>query len=197
MKKIKAFLSAVLLTVVATSFAQNQEFKLFKKSDDFGGFGGFSFNLYNADKLFLSGEGAGLFRNLYVGGYGYGAEMGTFTSPIDGIAYNLKHSSGGTMIGAFSNTDQIFALFCEVRMGFDRFKAEAELEDNTFMKFSESTYAVLPSIGAVVRPLSFMQLRVYAGYTFSGNVELNGITEAPYNASIFGIGLSFGGFSAR
>lgn len=195
MKKIKTILAAFLLLAGANTMAQTEteSFKLFQKENSFGGFGGFSFNAYNGSKLYMSGEGAGLFNNFYIGGYGYGTDIGSFASAVDGLSYDVRHSSGGIMLGAFSNTKEIFALYGEVKLGYDHFSAETELTDNTFKEFGTSTYAIYPSLGFAFRPTSFFQLRLYGGYTFSGDVELNGI-DAPFNAPIAGIGLTFGSF---
>ena len=195
MNKIKTIFVTVFLTVTATSFAQSESsFKLFEKSSARGGFGGFSVNYYNAERPFLMGEGAMLISNYYFGGYGYGFRLGTYQSSVDNLNYTVSTGSGGLLIGGFSNTSRVFALFAEMRIGFGGFDAATDPIYSTYKEFDTYAMTLIPGAGVVLRPFDFMQIRLQGGYSFSGAVELNGI-DAPFNGGMFGVGLQFGGFN--
>lgn len=190
--KNSLFILSLFLFSLSVS-AQSENFQLFSKSNARGGFGGLSINFYDAQKPYVIGEGAALIGNFYFGGYGYGLDMGTFQSTIDNQEYRVSTGTGGILVGGFSNTDEIVALFAETRVGWGGFSAVSSTENQPTTVYDTATITVFPMGGIVIRPFDFLQVRFQAGYAFSGAVELNGI-DAPFNAGTFGVGFHFGGF---
>jgi len=190
--KNSLFILSLFLFSLSAS-AQSETFQLFSKSNARGGFGGLSVNFYNAQKPYIIGEGAALIGNFYFGGYGYGLDIGTFQSNTDNEEYRVSTGTGGILVGGFSNTDEIVALFAETRLGWGEFSAVSTFENQPNASYSVAALTVFPMGGIVIRPFDFLQVRFQAGYAFSGAVELHGI-NAPFNAGTFGVGLHFGGF---
>lgn len=193
---MKYLLSLITFMLLSSplSHAQEKEQGLFKKDEGMGGFGGFSFNFTSDGSYSFIGEGAARIHNFYIGGYGYSTDLGTQQSSTSNYSYELRSGEGGLMLGAVSNTDQFFSLFTEVKIGWGSISAKRQLGPNVYEEYEEKTQSIIPKIGIGLSPVSFIQVRIYAAYHFSGKIELDGIDSALLNDYNFGIGIYFGSF---
>jgi len=187
MKKI--LLNLVALFIFICGMAQEEKSKLFNKSDHNGGFGGVEFMLNKDSKLSVVGEGAYLYKNYYIGGFGYGASYDDVLSPEDNNLYELSAGQGGFMFGAYSNTKKLFALFAETKFGFGNVQAQRETSANNFEKYDAFLFSFIPKVGISVTPIPFFQIRLDAGYQFTNNFDLNGIQNSSVQGYLVGIGL--------
>jgi len=195
MKALKLYIIITIIIIASLSCnGQEKKISLFQKSTTNGGFGGISINVTSHGKLFVSGEGAAIISNYYFGGFGYGANFGDFHSSNSDIMYEINQAEGGFLIGAISNSDHIFALFSELRFGFGEVVAKSQIDTNIFEIYDDNTFSITPKIGLIVSPLSYVQLRAFAGYQWFNDVDLNGINEGDLNGFRWGFSVYFGYF---
>ncbi len=174
---------------------QDAETKLFAKSEHIGGYGGSSMT-FNADGEFtMSGEGAWIISNFYVGGFGFGSNLGTAMSQEANAEFELRHSAGGFMIGAFSNTENVFALFAETKVAFGDLSARNEVGDNLFREYEDDVTTITPIAGVAITPWDFVQFRVYGGYQFSTEVDLIDLDSKALESPVLGFGIYLGTFN--
>ena len=190
----KTLLSISLILIVILGKAQEEKSGFFNLSDHVGGFGGFSISVNKQNNVSILGEGAFLYRNFYLGGFGFSSENGSYISPTSGLEYNLSSSQGGFMIGAYSNTNKAIALFVEIKMGFGEAYSKTQLYPNIYEEYSHSLQTLIPKIGISYSPIWFMQIRLDAAYQFSNEFNLNEVDQDPFNTPLFGLGLYFGYF---
>ena len=194
MKTLKLYILTTIIIASLSCNGQEKKSSLFQKSTTNGGFGGISINVNNYGKLFISGEGAAIISNYYFGGYGYGANFGDFHSPNSTTVYEISQAEGGFLIGAISNSDHIFSLFSELRFGFGEVVAKSQIDTHIFELFDDNTFSITPKIGIIVSPLSYVQLRAFAGYQWFNDVDLNGINQDVLNGFRWGFSVYFGYF---
>lgn len=192
---MKTIYSICLICLCQLLFAQDQSSKLFTKSDHIGGFGGASLTVFNNGEYTIGGEGAWMISNYYIGGFGYGSAVGSYASDQTGPDYDVRHSAGGFMFGAFSNTTNLFALYSEVKVAFGDLTATQQLSENTFEEYSESVTTFTPMVGVSITPWDYMQIRAFGGYQFATDVDLLGIGNEPLQRPVFGIGIYIGAFN--
>lgn len=176
-------------------YGQDESTKLFSKSDHIGGFGGATFTIMSNGEYTIGGEGCWMFGNYYLGGFGYGSEMGSYTSSETLSNYDMHHSTGGFLLGAISNTENLFALYSEVKVGFGDLTATNQLSENTYEEYSEFITTFTPVIGVTLKPWNYLQLRAFGGYQFATQVDLLGIGNEPVESPVFGIGIYIGSFN--
>ena len=181
-----------LLTALISLFSFGQG--IFQKSTHIGGYGGASLNVYPGGNASVSGEGAWIFSNFYIGGHGFGASLGTYYSPEQEKNFEISRSGGGFMIGALSNNQNLLALFAEVRCTFGDVSAKHTLGPNTFEYYEEFAFTATPTVGITVTPVDFLQVRAFGGYQLASDVDLVGIGNEPLQGGVFGFGLYFGAF---
>ena len=186
----------ILLFISANSqcFSQEEKTPFFNMSDHIGGFGGVELTMNNDLKFNVSGEGAFLFRNFYVGGFGGGASYDDQLSSIDNYYYNLSSGMGGFSLGAYSNTHNFLALFVETKFGFGEALARRNLSASIYEEYSHSLFAFIPKIGLSINPIKPMQIRIDAAYQLTNSFDLNGISNEAFEGIVFGIGLYLGYF---
>lgn len=192
MKKILLNLAALFILI--SGIAQEEKSKLFNKSDHYGGFGGVEFMLNKDSKLSVVGEGAYLYKNYYIGGFGYGASYDDALSPEDNHLYELSAGQGGFMLGAYSNTSNVFALFAETKFGFGNVQAQRETSANNFEKYDAFLFSFIPKVGISITPIQILQIRLDVGYQVTNNFDLKGIQNSAVQGYLVGIGVYFGYF---
>ncbi len=195
MKSLKvSWLLSILLWWGIMVNAEESDFKLFKESDQYSGFGGISFDMFQGKYIMIGGEGAAIFRNFYFGGFGHSGSIGNYTYPLSSTAYNLQRRSGGLMVGGISNGDQFLAVYTDLKLSWDRYEANAESANLGLPIINYRGFAFVPSAGVALRPISWMQLRLSAGYRYSGVIDDGGLENAPYSGANLNFQLTFGGF---
>ena len=194
MKALKLYLLTAAIVISLSGNGQEKKSALFQKSTTTGGFGGISLNVNNYGRLNVSGEGAAIISNYYFGGFGYGADFGDFNPPNSDIIYEISLAEGGFLIGAISNNEHIIALFSEFRIGFGEAVAKSQIGSNIFEIYEENTFSITPKIGITVTLLKFIQLRVFTGYQWFNDIDLNGISEDVLNGFRWGFSVYFGYF---
>lgn len=192
---MKTTITTTLVLLFAIAVAQTEKPSLFEKSNHIGGFGGLSINLSEGGNYHLSGEGAWMISNFYFGGFGYSTDLGKEYATLKENQFDLVHSTGGLLVGAFSNTSNPFSIFTEAKFGFGELMARRETAPNHFEEYTDETFTVIPIIGIAFRPSDYIQLRLYGGYQFSSNVDLAGIKKDKIEGALFGIGIFFGSFN--
>ncbi|MFK8038257.1 MAG: hypothetical protein AB8B74_08215 [Crocinitomicaceae bacterium] len=193
MKNLK-FVLLINLLLSGLIYAQESTFKLFEKSEKQSGFGAVTFNMYNGKYFMFGGEGAAVFNNFYFGGFGESGSLGNYTYPFGSIAYELKRSSGGIMLGGMSNGSQFFAVFTDLKLSWDSYQASSGDASLGLGTFQYRSFSFLPAIGLAIRPISWLQVRLGGGYRFSGLVDDGGLENVPYNGANINFQLTFGGF---
>lgn len=192
---MKALFVVIVLISAINCFSQDtSKFKLFKKSNEISGFGGLTLNLLNGDYFLVGGEGAGMFGNYYFGGFGFSGDIGTYIYPLSNQDYLITRSSGGLVIGGMSNTTHIFALYSDIKVSFDQYAANSVIESVFLPPFSYRSISLIPSIGIALRPISFLQIRLGAGYNQSGIIDDGGLINVPYRSPLYNFSLTFGRF---
>ena len=191
MKKLILFGFMAVIAIQASGPGEN---KLFSLSNHWGGFGGVNMQINPAGNFSLSGEGAWIFRNFYLGGFGLSSNYGDLYSSINDANYGAKRSSGGFMIGAFSNNDRLLSLFTEVKIGFGEVLLRREQAPNLFEEFESSINTITPQLGICLTPRDFFQIRLYGGYEHNSQFELIGIGNNELNGAVFGLGIYLGYF---
>lgn len=169
--------------------------KLFSKSDHLGGYGGSSMTFNSDGEFTIAGEGAWIISNFYIGGFGFGSNLGTVISTEFNAEFELNHSAGGLMFGAFSNTENLFALFVETKVAFGELHARNEIEDNLYREYSDDVTTFTPVAGVAIMPWDFVQFRAFGGYQFSTEVDLIDLGTKPLESPVFGIGIYLGTFN--
>jgi len=192
---MKTILTSILVTITLMTTAQDEKKSLFEKSNHIGGFGGSSLIINEDGEYIIGGEGAWIFSNFYFGGFGYGKDLGNYYSNEQDKNYDVTHSAGGLLIGAFSNTTNRFALYTETRIAFGDIVARLETAPNNFEEFSDNTLNITPIAGLTLTPTDFIQFRVFGGYQFASKVDLAGIGNDPIQGAVFGFGIFFGAFN--
>lgn len=182
------FLSALIVV------SQENNNPMFQKSNQWGGFGGVSLTINPAGNIAVSGEGAWIFRNYYIGGFGGSSNYGSHVSPSTQRDYCLKRSMGGFMIGAISNSTKTIAIFGEARFGFGEILARTSLAPNVYEEYEQSTTTMTPVVGLAITPSNYAQVRLYAGYEYTTDFDLAGLNNEVTNGVVFGLGLYLGYF---
>lgn len=192
---MKYIISFCVLLMAHSAVAQESEAKLFSKSKHIGGYGGSTFTLYDGGESNFTGEGAWIVSNFYFGGFGYGSKMDASFSLAQNEDYDLFVSAGGFLVGAYSNTENMFALFSELKVGFGDIQARRKLDENVYEEYSDDITTFTPMAGLAFTPIQFVQMRLYAGYQFSSDFELldfdKGLLENPF----VGVSLFVGAFN--
>ena len=187
----------VNLLVMSTCSVLSQDtttFKLFAKSETNSGFGAVLFNMFQGKHFMIGGEGAAVFGNFYFGGFGYSGNIGNYTYPLSNLEYKLRKGSGGIILGGISNGDQFFAIYSDLKLSWDSYLSQPVDVNLNNPDIEYQGFSFLPSIGAAIRPTSFMKLRAGFGYNFSSIVDDGGLDNVPYRATMFNFSLTFGGF---
>ena len=188
---MKTRLTIILFSLYLVSFGQEKG-KLFQESNHWGGFGGVSFTINPSGNMAIAGEGAWIFKNYYIGGQGLSSNYGFHTSPENSNNYEIKRGMGGLLLGAFSNTNNPFALYTELRIGFGEITAQRAVSSNLFEFYETNATTYTPSVGVCYSPNRYIQIRAYGGYEYTSNFNMVGINNTDINGAIFGFGLYFG-----
>jgi len=175
-----------------TSFGKESKQKLFNTNKSYGGFGGFTMNIHNNDAFEISGEGAALIHNFYIGGFGYQAKLGTYQSKTQEKEYEVTSSVGGFMMGYFSNPEAVVGMFIETKFGFGSTTARSGITTNIFEEIEQSVFVFNPNLGVTIQPLPFILIKVYIGYQHSDTKFYENLDGDPLKGMSFGIGFSFG-----
>lgn len=192
MKKILSSLAILLFVFYGN--AQEEKKKLFNMSDHIGGYGGVTLSLNKDANLSVIGEGAFLYRNFYLGGFGFGATYADQLSEIDNYSYTLSSGQGGFMLGAYSNTNNFFALFAETKFGFGEAIAKREISTDTYKEYNTFLFSFIPKVGISINPIPLIQIRLDLAYQLTNNFDLNGIENSAINGVMFGLGIYLGYF---
>ena len=174
--------------------AQDYGFKLFEKSEKRSGFGGLMFNMHQGQYFMTGGQGAGVFGNFYFGGFGYRGSIGNYTFPLSNNEYRLTKRAGGLMVGGVSNPEQILAVYADLKFSWDKYLLDPIDSGLNLEQIEYRSVSLMPSIGLGIRPASFIQVRIGAGYNYSGVVDDGGLENVPYNAGMLNVDLVFGSF---
>jgi len=191
----KSILYLLLILCIQTGFSQdNTSVSFFNLSNHVGGFGGFEFTFNKDGKAIIIGEGAFLYRNFYIGGFGNGSIYNDQLSKNDDQIYSLNSGQGGFSLGAYSNTNKKIALFIECKFGFGEAYAKRELSENIYEEYSSFLYTTTPKMGISYNPIKPIQVRLDTAYQFTNKFDLNGISNSAFKGLIIGIGIYLGYF---
>jgi hypothetical protein len=194
MKQFSVLLFTILLTNIGVAFEKDTTFQVFEKSNTYSGFGGVTFNMFAGNHVLIGGEGAAIFGNFYLGGFGYGGSLGKYTYPFGAYSQELTKQSGGIVVGALSNTKAILSLYTDLKLSWDHYVWHEDGVGTDSTSIEYSGFSFLPTIGVAIRPTNFLQLKLGYGYNFSSLTDDGGLENVPYNAGQFTFGLTFGGF---
>lgn len=190
---MKNGMTLIALFLTALVYGQS-EGKLFQNSNHIGGYGGLNFMVNPASKLAFSGEGAFIYKNYYLGGFGGSTSYGNFTSSETNRVYEFTRDGGGFMVGAVSNSSQKLALFAEVRVGFGEMLARTQLNSSIFEEYEADVVTTTPMAGICYNPNRYVQFRLYGGYEQTNAFNLVGIENPETNGAVFGLAFYFGYF---
>ena len=192
---MKTILTTTLALLFCLAAAQNEKSPLFQSSDHVGGFGGLSFQMDADGHYQIGGEGAWIIGNFYFGGFGFGKDFGSQHSPTLDRKFEVTQSTGGILLGAFSNTQKPFSLYTETRIAFGDVLARRQNSPNNYEEYSDETFQISPYVGLTYRPSNYIQVRFFAGYQFGSEIDIAGIDQNLLDGAVYGIGIFFGAFN--
>lgn len=186
----------VSLFIGLATFLWSQEQTLLGKSRvPVGGFGGFHSHMGLMDNGFVSagGFGAVTFGDLFLGGFGYGADAkDAFT--FENKTYNKNMGVGGFMIGYVYPNHKLVHLYSHVKLGWG---GVALFDPDTKEEFfTEDIFSVLPEVGLELNVTFWFRIAATVGYQFTTGIDQNPyVDQSDFIFPTAGISFKFGKFS--
>ncbi|MCB9082138.1 MAG: hypothetical protein H6555_10550 [Lewinellaceae bacterium] len=190
MRKISGILAILM---IFAQFLQGQEETLFSDLDVTGAFGApiVEFSSINGQSGTTAGGGGALtLENLFLGGYGIGANFANFQ--LDNNTYDLRLKHSGFWLGYVTSPGKLVHFYSSARIGWGK----AELRGDGPAADSDRIFALTPEAGIEVNITTWMKIGLTGGYRWiNGITQLPGLENADFSSPIAGITFRFGGFS--
>lgn len=171
---------------------QAQEETLFDDLEVMGAFGGpyIEIGKLNGEVgAQVGGGGALILNNLFIGGYGQGADYPEYTS--DGRDYNIRFNHGGFWLGYAARPYKLVHVFTSAKLGWGKARIR---EDRTTVDIDRH-FAITPELGIEINLTGFMKLSLTGGYRWvNGITKLPGLDNKDFSSPVGIITFRFGGF---